>query len=91
MDIKKSILGLIPKNSDHLPALKHDNFEVRYFSSLSDIFKILLDRDIENVALLNSDLNSVEHNFDYIQTLLAQNKSVPMALFYKKDIKEQLH
>ncbi len=71
------------------------SYEVRYFSSLVEIFKVLSDQNIDSLALLNDDLKVMDHNFEYIKLVLSQNKSVPMALFYKnngvEEVLEQMH
>ena len=65
--------------------------EVKYFSSLTDIYKAISDKNVEHMALLSTDSEAVEQGFHTIKNLLSEKQSVPMALFYKKESIEQLH
>ena len=70
---------------------QHVEVEVKYFSNLADIYKAISDKNVEHMALLSTDSESVDQGFQTIKNILSEKQSVPLALFYKKESIEQLH
>lgn len=65
--------------------------EVKYFSNLADIYRAISNKNVEHMALLSTDSESIEQGFHSIKNILSEKQSVPMALFYKTESSEQLH
>jgi len=65
--------------------------EVKFFSSLAEIYRAISDQEVEHMALLCTESETIEQGFHSIQNILSKKQSVPMALFYKTASSAQLH
>ncbi len=70
---------------------KEHQIEVKYFSTLADIYRAISNKNVEHMALLSTESETIEQGFHSIKNILSEKHSVPMALFYKTENSEQLH
>lgn len=56
---------------------------VKNCTNIHQVFSVLSDREAKHVALLSNSSEPIEDSLDYIKKQLAENSSVPLAVFYE--------